>query len=68
MVGETPILKAGERFEYNSACPLATETGTMEGEYGMTRVDPDSSESNAAYEFSVRIGKFALDTSVILMV
>lgn len=69
VVGETPVLKPGERFEYNSACPLRTETGMMEGEYGMIQVSADSSAAaEKPEEFSVAIGQFALDTQVIVMV
>lgn len=67
VIGEQPVLRTGEHFEYTSACPLATETGTMEGEYGMIKVDADSS-AGKSQEFSVAIGQFALDTQVIVMV
>ena len=33
VVGLQPELKPGERFEYTSACPLATPTGNMRGAY-----------------------------------
>jgi ApaG protein len=33
VVGEQPILKPGERFEYTSGCPLPTPVGTMKGYY-----------------------------------
>ena len=35
VVGEQPILKAGESFEYTSGCPLATPFGVMKGTYQM---------------------------------
>ena len=35
VVGETPILEAGETFEYTSFCPLKTAVGAMEGYYVM---------------------------------
>lgn len=35
VVGEQPVLDAGEIFEYTSFCPLATPFGTMEGSYEM---------------------------------
>jgi ApaG protein len=35
VVGETPIIPAGESFTYTSACPLPTKTGNMRGTYGM---------------------------------
>jgi ApaG protein len=39
VVGQTPRLKPGETFEYQSFCPLATLWGTMEGSYRMVRDD-----------------------------
>jgi ApaG protein len=33
VVGQTPILSPGERFEYTSGCPLPTRFGFMEGEF-----------------------------------
>jgi ApaG protein len=35
VVGEQPVLEPGQSFEYTSGCPLATESGVMEGSYGM---------------------------------
>lgn len=35
VVGEQPILKPGDSFEYTSGCPLATNSGIMEGHYRM---------------------------------
>ena len=35
VVGEQPVLAAGEAFEYTSACPLSTPFGTMHGTYQM---------------------------------
>lgn len=35
VVGEQPVLAAGESFEYTSGCPLATDAGKMEGSYQM---------------------------------
>ncbi|HEX5033970.1 MAG TPA: Co2+/Mg2+ efflux protein ApaG [bacterium] len=39
VVGEQPVLAAGESFEYTSACPLKTPTGKMRGTYQMIRLD-----------------------------
>jgi ApaG protein len=39
VVGEQPILKPGESFEYSSGCPLATPSGFMVGTYQMVRQD-----------------------------
>ena len=35
VVGEEPVLKAGESFEYTSGVPLQTPSGFMVGTYGM---------------------------------
>jgi ApaG protein len=35
VVGQQPVLKSGEEFEYTSGCPLSTPMGTMHGSYQM---------------------------------
>jgi len=35
VVGETPIIKPGETFEYTSGTPLKTTSGIMQGYYSM---------------------------------
>ncbi len=35
VVGEQPVLKAGEAFRYTSGCVLETAVGVMQGKYGM---------------------------------
>lgn len=35
VVGEQPILKPGDSFEYTSGCPLMTPSGIMKGSYQM---------------------------------
>ena len=35
VVGEQPVLRTGEAFEYTSGCPLPTSVGTMHGTYQM---------------------------------
>ena len=35
VVGEQPVLRAGERFRYTSGCPLDTPHGSMMGHYQM---------------------------------
>jgi ApaG protein len=35
VIGEQPVLRPGEFFEYSSFCPLATPTGSMRGTYRM---------------------------------
>ena len=39
VVGQQPLLKPGEAFEYNSGCVLATPIGTMKGTYQMVGED-----------------------------
>jgi ApaG protein len=33
VVGEQPVLRPGEAFQYTSGCPLATPVGSMRGSY-----------------------------------
>jgi ApaG protein len=42
VIGETPIIEPGERYEYNSGCNLLTEIGYMKGYYTMKRPMDDS--------------------------
>jgi ApaG protein len=35
VVGQQPVLRSGERFEYTSGCPLKTPFGSMHGSYQM---------------------------------
>lgn len=39
VVGEQPVLKPGESFEYTSGTPLSTPNGIMAGSYAMQRED-----------------------------
>ena len=48
VVGEQPILRPGESFEYVSFCPLPTEVGKMIGHFNMIR-DVDH------HEFAVNV-------------
>jgi ApaG protein len=43
VVGEQPVLRTGESYEYESFCPLPTPTGNMRGNYLM--VDDTGVES-----------------------
>lgn len=54
VVGEQPILKPGDRFEYTSGVPLTTPTGMMAGTYQMVT---DSGE-----KFDVEVPAFSLDS------
>ncbi len=50
VVGKTPNLAHGERFEYTSGCPLRTRWGTMEGSYTFER------EDGTAFEVAIGLG------------
>ena len=39
VVGLQPLIEAGAKYAYNSACDLFTERGTMRGTYQMRRMD-----------------------------
>ena len=53
VVGEQPILKPGQRFEYTSGAPLNTPSGMMGGAYQM--------ENEGGERFDIEIPTFALD-------
>ena len=45
VVGEQPVLKPGESFEYTSGSQLSTPVGTMRGSYQMIAADGTKFES-----------------------
>ena len=53
VVGEQPVLKPGESFEYTSGAPLDTPSGMMGGAYQM--------ESESGELFDIEIPTFSLD-------
>jgi len=53
VVGEQPVLKPGESFEYTSGTPLNTPSGMMGGAYQM--------ESESGERFDIEIPTFSLD-------
>jgi ApaG protein len=55
VVGEEPVLKAGETFEYTSGVPLPTPSGFMVGTYGMV--------SASGEHFDVDVPAFSLDSA-----
>jgi ApaG protein len=55
VVGEEPVLKPGDSFEYTSGVPLPTPSGFMLGTYGMV--------TNAGENFDIEIPAFSLDSS-----
>jgi ApaG protein len=54
VVGEEPVLKAGESFEYTSGVPLQTPSGFMLGTYGMVTASGE--------HFDLEIPAFSLDS------
>ena len=48
VVGEQPLLKPGEHFEYTSFCPLKTNVGTMHGSYTMVTPDGEAFQARVA--------------------
>jgi ApaG protein len=54
VVGEQPVLRPGESFEYTSGTPLPTPSGIMVGSYHM--------ETNGGESFAVRVPAFSLDS------
>jgi len=53
VVGEEPVLKPGENFEYTSGVPLPTPSGFMTGTYGMLTTTGET--------FDIAIPAFSLD-------
>jgi ApaG protein len=53
VVGEQPILKPGQSFEYTSGVPLDTPSGMMGGAYQM--------ETDGGERFDIEIPTFSLD-------
>ncbi len=54
VVGEEPMLKPGESFEYTSGVPLQTPSGFMTGTYGMVTMGGE--------HFDIEIPAFSLDS------
>lgn len=55
VVGQKPIINPGSFYEYESACNLTTEIGTMEGSYLMEKVYDKK-------RFEIAIPKFQMIT------
>lgn len=55
VVGEEPVLKPGQSYEYTSGVPLPTPSGFMRGTYGMIT---DNGE-----RFDIEVPAFSLDSS-----
>ena len=48
VVGEQPVLKPGQSFQYTSGCPLATPVGSMHGSYQCIAEDGTAFEATIA--------------------
>ena len=57
VIGEQPVLRPGEKFEYTSGTPLSTPSGFMEGYYEM--------ETKDGNKFDASIPLFSLDSPYI---
>jgi ApaG protein len=58
VVGEQPVIKPGQSFEYTSGTVLATQVGTMSGSYQMQVLEGE--------EFAVAIPQFVLSVPRVL--
>ncbi|MDP1683416.1 MAG: Co2+/Mg2+ efflux protein ApaG [Burkholderiales bacterium] len=58
VVGEQPLLKPGESFEYTSGSAIATPVGTMKGTYQMVAED--------GTKFDAEISEFTLSMPRVL--
>jgi ApaG protein len=56
VVGQQPLLRPGESFEYTSGCRLRTASGTMQGSYFCVAEDGE--------RFEVDIPPFVLDDGI----
>jgi ApaG protein len=48
VVGEQPLLRPGQQFEYTSWCVIATAAGTMRGTYQMVRPGGEAFDAEIA--------------------
>ena len=58
VVGEQPVLRPGESFQYTSGCPLETPVGSMRGEYQCVAEDGTA--------FDAKIPEFILSMPRVL--
>lgn len=57
LVGQQPVLRPGEHFEYASYSPIRTSWGTMEGQFGMVLLDEQDQPTSRQI---VDVGRFYL--------
>jgi ApaG protein len=57
VVGDQPVIAPGERFSYESGCPLSTPSGIMRGHYNFRFAEDGEDE-----KFMVAIPAFSLDS------
>ena len=66
VIGEQPLINAGESYQYTSGAVIETEIGTMEGRYFMIKKTNDQHDGNVINEFEVFIPKFTLSVPRVL--
>ena len=54
ILGETPVLRPNDSYQYSSGCPLPTASGMMVGSYGMV--------TDRGEHFDAAIPAFSLDS------
>jgi len=62
VIGEQPLIQAGEKYSYTSGAVLETEMGTMEGRYFMLQ----KNINEEPIEFEIVIPKFTLSVPRML--
>ena len=62
VVGEQPVINAGEVYNYSSGAVITSEIGTMEGRYFMRWLDKNMDE----VDFEVDIPRFVLSVPRVL--
>jgi len=66
VVGEMPVLPPAASFEYESACPLRTATGSMEGSFEFEVLDPggdggaEGGVGGVGSALTAEVGRFGL--------
>ena len=60
VIGEQPVIQAGESYQYTSGAVLETEIGTMEGRYFMACKSDPSKVDKSAVEFEIIVPRFTL--------
>ena len=74
-MGQLPVIKPGEAFEYMSGCELETPKGTMEGSFHLAKVPSDTPSAmigntipafSSPDKFEVPVKPFPLEADTFL--